>query len=116
MEIDRRNWMSPALLIQALVLVVGGLTVYWSTISEIRSALAESKASRAEMSARVNRLEGASDTCALSKFKSDAQEKDIDELHKQLREMDHRLQEHDAVTRKALPLGRRSELQPFQVN
>lgn len=108
--------MSPALIIQAVVLIVGGLTVYWSTISEIRAALAESKTNRAELAMRVAKLEGIADSCTLSKFKTDNQEKDIDELEKRIREFDQRLLEHDNMTRKALPLGKRSELEPFKVN
>lgn len=87
---DRRGWLSPALIIQAAVLVIGGLAVYWSTISEIRAAL------------------------AVGRVRDDEATKDIIDLHRQLLELDRKLHEHDELTRKAHPaLGRKTELPPF---
>lgn len=84
--------MSPSLIVQALVLIVGGLAVYWSTISEIRTALAENR-----MTTRHH-------------------EKTIDELEHKLLELDGKLRDHDEITRKALPLGRKTELEPFTLD
>lgn len=81
--------MSPALVVQALVLIIGGLAVYWSTISEIRAALVEEK------------------------VKNSHHEKTIDALQERMLDLDRRLQDHDEVTRKALPLGKKSEIAPF---
>lgn len=77
--------MSPALAVQAGVLIVGGLAVYWSTISEIRAALAESRTT------------------------TRYHEKELSELERRLLDMDRRLQDHDETTRKVLPLGKRTD-------
>lgn len=90
MVTDRRGWLSPALVVQAAVLVIGGLAVYWSTIAEIRSAI------------------------AVGRVRDDEAVKDIIDLHRQMLELDRKLREHDEVTRRAHPtLGRKTELAPF---
>lgn len=90
MVTDRRSWLSPALLIQSAVLIVGGLTVYYSTISEIRVALAE------------NRLT------------THHHETTIDELRRELLDIDRKLNDHDEAVRKNMPLGRKSEMDQFK--
>jgi len=77
--------MSPALAVQAVVLIVGGLAVYWSTIAEIRAALAESRTT------------------------TRYHEKEISDLERRLLDMDRRLQVHDETTRKIIPLGKRTD-------
>ena len=108
--------MSPALIIQAAILVVGGLAIYWNTIAEIRAALAESKTNRAELALRITKLETAADSCLGARFRVDGHEKSIGDIQKEMKELEQHLREHDETTRKMLPLGRRSELEPLHIN
>lgn len=115
MDIDRRAVVSPALILQSLVVILGGAAVYYSTISEFRVAIAESKTNRTELASRVGKLEALADQCVYSKYKSDTHDKEIDTLTKRFQEFDERLREHDDATRKLLPLGRRSQLDHFRL-
>lgn len=108
--------MSPALLVQAVILVIGGVAVYWSTITEIKAQLTRLDTNHATLVDRLGKVERAEDACTLNRFKTNENEKDIDALQKQLQEFQKKLLEHDEATRRALPLGKRSELEPFRAN
>jgi hypothetical protein len=109
-------WITPQLMVQYALMLVGGMTVYYGTISEIRIFMAESKADRVSLQSRVAKVENISDSCITAKFRAEQQEKEIDNLQQQIRDLNNRLQDHDGAIRKTLPLGKRSDIEPLKVN